>query len=159
MEPVEADTPFNILIDFAHTPDGLEKVLETLKQMTKERLILVFGGTGNRDIERPLMGEIAGRLADRIILTDDEIYHKDPAYLRADVLKGIETSKGAGKTTEVAHRREGIKKALQIAKTGDTVVITGMGDQEFTRVGDEYLPWNDRKVTLELLEELGKTAK
>ncbi len=155
MEVINLNAPYNLIIDFAHTPDGLEKVLESLSNMTKERLILVFGGTGNRDKERSIMGEIAAKYADRIILTDDEPYEKDPAKLRKDVMKGIEKGNGAGKTTEVAGRKNGIKKALDIAKKDDTVVLTGMGDYDFMKVGDEYLPWNDKKATLELLAEKG----
>lgn len=156
MQTVDADLPFSLIIDFAHTPDGLEQVLSTLSEMTKQRLILVFGGTGNRDLERQTMGEIAAKYADRIILTDDEPYEKDPAFLRADVLKGIRKGKGVGKTTEVEGRREGIKKALQIAKKGDTVVITGMGDYDFMKVGDRYVPWNDMAETKKLLREMDK---
>ncbi|MCP4166930.1 MAG: UDP-N-acetylmuramoyl-L-alanyl-D-glutamate--2,6-diaminopimelate ligase [Chloroflexi bacterium] len=157
MEPIGADIPYNLIIDFAHTPDGLEKVLETLKDMTNGRLILVFGGIGNRDDgERPMMGEIAARFADRIILTDDEPYDKDVAWLRKDVMKGIKKGKGTGKTTEVDGRRNGIKKALDIAKKDDTVVITGMGDYDFVKVGDGYEPWNDKQAVVELLQEKGR---
>lgn len=157
MEPIEADIPYNLIIDFAHTPDGLENVLETLKSMTKQRLIVVFGGIGNRnDGERQMMGEIAAKHADRIILTDDELYDKSAAWLRKDVMKGIAKGNGSGKTTEVDGRRNGIKKALDIARKGDTVVITGMGDYDFMTVKGEYIPWNDKQVTLELLAEKGR---
>ena len=160
MEPIEADIPYNLIIDFAHTPDGLENVLETLKGMTEARLIVVFGGIGNRnDGERPMMGEIAAKYADRIILTDDELYDKSAAWLRKDVMKGIEKGKGAGKTTEVDGRKNGIKKALDIARNGDTVVITGMGDYDFMNVKGEYIPWNDKKAVVELLAEKGRLDK
>ena len=157
MEPIKADIPYSLIIDFAHTPDGLENVLETLKNLTKNRLIVVFGGTGNRNEERPIMGEIAAKYADRIILTDDEPYDKDPAELRAHVMEGIKAGKGVGKTTEVAGRKNGIKKALDIAKKDDTVVLTGMGDYDFMKVGDDYIPWSDKGAVLEILEEKGLT--
>ena len=119
----------------------------------------LFGGIGNRDDgERPMMGESAAKHADRIILTDDELYDKDAAWLRKDVMKGIEKAKGTGKTTEVDGRRNGIKKALDIAKAGDTVVITGMGDYDFMTVKGEYIPWNDKKAVLEILEEKGRLS-
>ena len=156
MQLVESTQPYSVIIDFAHTPDGLANVLETLKNTTKDRLILVFGGTGNRDTERPMMGEVAAKYADRIILTDDEPYHKLPADLRKDVLRGIAKAKGVSKTTEVDGRRNGIKRALSIAKRGDTVVITGMGDQEYMRIGDTYHPWNDLQVVNELLNDRAK---
>ena len=156
MEPVEADLPYNLIIDFAHTPDGLEKVLETLKDMTEKRLILVFGGIGNRnDGERPAMGESAAKYADRIILTDDELYDKDAAWLRKDVMKGIKKGKGEGKTSEVDGRKNGIKKAIDIAKKGDTVVITGMGDYDFMTIKGEYVPWNDKEAVHEILRDKG----
>lgn len=160
MEPIKANIPYNLIIDFAHTPDGLDQVLETLKGMTDKRLIVVFGGIGNRDSgERPQMGEIAARYADRIILTDDELYDKKADKLRADVMKGIKKAKGTGKTTEVDGRRNGIKKALEIGKRGDTIVITGMGDYDFMKVGDDYVPWNDKEETMALLRDMGKLSK
>lgn len=145
---------YDVIVDYAHTPDGLEKFLTAAKAITKNRVILVFGATGDRDkIKRPIMGEIAAQLADRIILTDEESYNEDPATIRAEVLDGIKNAKGGPKTDEIADRREAIKKALSIAKKGDTVLITGMGHEKFRIEKGEKIPWNDADVVRELLDK------
>src|SRR5690606_31852250 len=123
---------YEVIVDYAHTPDGMEKVLEAAKAVTKNRVILVFGATGDRDKhKRPIMGKIAARLADRIVLTDDENYTEDAQAIRDQVLAGIEDAGGGGKTVEIGDRREAIKKALSIAKNGDTVLLTGLGHEMF----------------------------
>lgn len=152
MQPVETDDTYSVIVDYAHTPDALENVLTTVKGFTNGRVILVFGATGDRDTtKRPIMGQIASKLADRIILTDEEPYSEDPASIRAEVLKGIKAAKGEGKTHEIADRREGIAKAIDIARRGDTVLITGMGHQEFMKTGGHTIAWNDATVTSELI--------
>lgn len=146
--------PYDVIVDYAHTPDALEKVLEAAKNVSKKRVILVFGATGDRDKgKRPVMGEIAAKYADRIILTDDESYSEDPQKIRDMVREGIVSAGGDGQTTELGDRREAIAKALSIAKKGDTVLITGMGHEQYRIVNDERLPWNDADVVRELLEE------
>lgn len=142
---------YDVIVDYAHTPDALEKLLEAAQSVTKNRVILVFGATGDRDKgKRPIMGEIAARLADRIILTDDESYDENPQAIRDEVMTGIEKVGGGAKTTELGDRREAIEKALSIAKKGDTVLITGMGHEQFRIVNGERLPWNDGDVVREL---------
>lgn len=143
---------YDVIVDYAHTPDALEKLLEAAKSVTKNRVILVFGATGDRDKgKRPIMGEIAARLADRIVLTDDESYDEDPQTIRDEVMAGIEKAGGGAKTTELGDRREAIEKALSIAKKDDTILITGMGHEQFRIVNGERLPWNDGDVVRELL--------
>ena len=154
LETVDEGQSFSVVVDYAHTPDALQNLLETLKALTKNRLILVFGATGDRDkAKRPIMGEIAAKMADRIVLTDEESYTEDPETIRADVRRGVETSGGDGHMDEIADRREAIKKAFVIARPGDTVVITGMGHEKFRIMGDQKLPWNDTEVARELLKE------
>lgn len=149
--PVE-NTPYDVIVDYAHTPDGLEKFLTAARAITKNRLILVFGATGDRDKgKRPQMGKIAARLADRIFLTDEESYNEDPATIRKMIFEGIESAHGAMKTTEVADRREAIEKALAVARKGDTVLITGMGHEVYRIVKGEKIPWNDGDVVRELV--------
>lgn len=151
-ERIEAEVPYDIVVDYAHTPDALEKILTATKKVTKNRVILVFGATGDRDkLKRPIMGEIAAKEADRIILTDEESYYEDPAAIRAEVLGGIERAKGGMKATEIADRKEAIKKALSVAKKGDTVLITGMGHEQFRIINGKREPWNDGDVVRELL--------
>jgi UDP-N-acetylmuramoyl-L-alanyl-D-glutamate--2,6-diaminopimelate ligase len=153
-EHVPVNTDYDVVVDYAHTPDGLEKFLTAAKAITKNRIILVFGATGDRDKEkRPIMGEIAAKLADRIVLTDEESYNEDPDAIREQVMQGIESAGGSGKTTEVADRYEAIKMGLDIAKKGDTVLITGMGHEKFRIVNGERLPWNDAEAVQEILAE------
>lgn len=151
-ERVAEGLGYDVIVDYAHTPDALEKLLEAAKSVTKNRVILVFGATGDRDKgKRPIMGEIAARLADRIVLTDDESYNEDPQAIRDEVMGGIEKAGGSAKTTELGDRREAIEKALSIAKKDDTILITGMGHEQFRIVNGERLPWNDGDVVRELL--------
>lgn len=152
-ERVPTGRDFDIFVDYAHTPDALQKFLEAAKAITKNRVILVFGATGDRDKgKRPIMGEVATHLTDRIILTDEESYNEDPAAIRKQVMQGIESAGGSAKTTEVADRYEAIKKALGIATKGDVVVITGMGHEKFRIINGERLPWNDADVVREILD-------
>jgi len=152
-ERVKSDTAYDVVVDYAHTPDALEKILQAAKGITKQRVILVFGACGDRDkSKRPTMGEIAARDADRIILTDEESYNEDPGEIRAQIYEGIERTRGGSmKTTEIADRKEAIQKALSIAKKGDTVLITGMGHEQFRIINGKREPWNDGDVVRELL--------
>jgi len=143
---------FDVIVDYAHTPDALDKLLESAKTITKNRIILVFGATGDRDRgKRPIMGGIAAKYADRIVLTDDESYSEDPQSIRDQVRAGIEEAGGSIKLTELGDRREAIAKALSIAMKGDTVLITGMGHEQFRIVNGERLPWNDGDVVREIM--------
>ena len=152
-ERVTDDQPFDVIVDYAHTPDGLEKFLTAAKAITKNRIILVFGACGDRDkSKRPIMGEIAARLADRIFLTDEESYNEDPQVIRDMIFEGIEKAHGAIKTTEVPDRYEAIKKALSVAKKGDTVLITGMGHEVFRIVAGKRIPWNDAEAVRDILD-------
>lgn len=145
---------YDVIVDYAHTPDALEKLLEAARGITKGRVILVFGATGDRDKgKRPVMGEIAARGADRIFLTDEESYNEDPQIIRDMVREGIENAGGGAKTTELADRREAIERALGSAKKGDMVLITGMGHEKYRIVMGERLPWNDTEVVGEIISK------
>lgn len=142
---------YDVIVDYAHTPDALEKLLKTAKNIAKGRVILVFGACGDRDkTKRPIMGEIAAREADRIFLTDEESYNEDPETIRDMIREGIEKIAGA-KMTELPDRREAIERALGSAKKGDMVLITGMGHEQYRIVNGEKLPWNDTQVVQEIL--------
>lgn len=146
--------PFEVIVDYAHTPDGLEKALEASKNITKGRTILVFGACGDRDrAKRPIMGEIAKRLADRVILTDEENYTEDAEQIRNEIKSGM-GEKLPAHIEEIADRREAIKKALQIAQKGDTVLITGLGHEVFRVIDGEKVPWNDSEIAREVAKEL-----
>lgn len=153
-ERVGDNLPYDVVVDYAHTPDGLEKLLTAARDISKNRVILVFGSCGDRDKgKRPIMGEIAANLADRIFLTDEESYNEDPQAIRDMIYEGILEAKGEGKTTEIPERRDAIAKALSVAKKGDTVLITGMGHEMFRIVNGKRIPWNDANIVRELLKE------
>jgi UDP-N-acetylmuramoyl-L-alanyl-D-glutamate--2,6-diaminopimelate ligase len=143
---------YDVIVDYAHTPDALQKLLEAAKAVTKNRVILVFGATGDRDkTKRPIMGEIAAKYADRIMLTDEESYNEDPQAIRDQVREGIERSGDTVRMAEIPDRYEAIAKALSIAMKGDTILITGMGHEQYRIVNGEKLPWNDGNVVREIL--------
>jgi len=127
-----------VYVDYAHTPDGLETVLTALRPHATGRLIVVFGAGGDRDRgKRPLMGEIAGRLADVAIVTDDNPRSEPPAAIRAQVLKGCP---GA---LEIGDRREAIQQAIGLMGDGDVVVIAGKGHEQGQIVGGVTHPFDD----------------
>jgi UDP-N-acetylmuramoyl-L-alanyl-D-glutamate--2,6-diaminopimelate ligase len=145
---------YDVVVDYAHTPDALEKLLEAARSVTKNRVILVFGATGDRDkTKRPIMGEIAAKHADRIMLTDEESYNEDPQEIRDQVREGIERAGNGIRMVEIADRHDAIAKALSIAMKGDTVLITGMGHEQYRIVNGERLPWNDGDVVREILKQ------
>ena len=102
------------------------------------------------------MGGIAAKYADRIFVTDEESYNEDPQAIRDQVREGIEKAKGGTKTTEIADRRDAIEKALSIATKNDTILITGMGHEQYRIVNGERLPWNDGEVVRELAAKIKK---
>lgn len=143
---------YDVIVDYAHTPDALEKLLAASRGITKQRVILVFGACGDRDQgKRPIMGEIAARGADRIFLTDEESYNEDPEQIRRMLMEGIERGRGDAKTTEIADRHQAIERALGCAKKGDMVLITGMGHEQYRIVNGQRLPWNDGQVVREIV--------
>ncbi len=153
-EYIESDKPYDIIVDFAHTPDGLEKLLTAAKSVTKGRVIVVFGADGDRDRDkRPVMGEIACRLADRVVVTSQENHTEDPDQIIAGVMEGIREAKGEARTDEIPDRRDAIKKALDIAKKGDMVVVAGLGPDRYRMMANGQEPWNDGDVIRELLNQ------
>ena len=154
-----SDLPFEVVVDYAHTPDALEKLLQTSKKITKNRTILVFGACGDRDREkRPIMGKIAQDLADRIIVTDEENYTEDAKQIREEVIAGFSKKNGKipANVQEIPDRKEAIRKALQIAGKGDTVLITGLGHEVYRIIDGEKTPWNDTEIVREISKEIFK---
>lgn len=155
VERVDAGQSFAVVVDYAHTPDALENVLEALKTATTGKLRVVFGATGDRDKgKRPLMGEIAARLADRVYLTDDETYTEDPGVIRQAVYEGAVSAGGQDKTTVIPERLDAIRQAFADAKRGDTVLLAGIGHQDHRVMAGEKLAWDERDVARKLLKEL-----
>ncbi len=158
LQRVDCGQPFEVIVDYAHTPDALQNVLSTLKLLTKGKLVAVFGATGDRDKgKRPIMGKVAVEHADRIIVTDEESYSEDAALIRKAILAGIKEAKG--KASEVADRREAMRKAFSTAGKGDIVVLTGMGHELSRNMGGVKQEWNDADVARGVLAELGYKKK
>lgn len=154
MEAVEAGQPFAVWVDYAVTPDALQKVLEAARGAAKNKVAIVFGATGNRDREkRPIMGNIAAKFADKIYLTDDETYTEDPDVIRQSVYEGIKYAKGTGKTKVIPDRKKAIKAAFDGARRGDVVVLTGIGHQDSRNMGGKLLPWDEKKIAEKLLKK------
>lgn len=153
LEAVQAKQPFRVIVDFAHTPDALEKLLRTFRAVTEGRVWLVFGATGDRDREkRPVMGAIAHKLADEIVLTSDDPFTEDPEKIIFEVREGIPRDEGDGFTSEV-DRKKAIRFALQNAQKDDTVLIAGKGCEQFQVVGKKKIPWDDRKIAADILRK------
>lgn len=141
----------NVIVDFAHTPDGMQQALNALKE---KELLVVFGAGGDRDrSKRALMGRVAASLAKRVYVTSDNPRHEDPEMIIQDILSGIEDRANV----EVEpNRREAIKMALMDQKDDEVVVILGKGDEAYQIIYDEELPFDDREVVRELLKNITK---
>ncbi len=134
---------FGIYVDYAHTPDGLRKVLDAARALAKGRLICVFGCGGDRDpLKRPIMGAIARERSDVAIVTSDNPRFEDPAKIIAQVVAGMTASKG-GEFEIIPDRTEAIDRAVGMAKAGDIVVIAGKGHEAYQLVRDERVPFSD----------------
>ncbi len=156
-ERVDVGQPFLVVVDYAHTPDALERVLATARRLTPGRLAVVFGCGGDRDRgKRPIMGEIAARLADRVWVTSDNPRSEPPRAIIDEILVGARRVSGAGaQVSAEPDRRAAIHAALRWAARGDTVVIAGKGHETYQLVGSEVLPFDDRDVARRILLERG----
>jgi UDP-N-acetylmuramoyl-L-alanyl-D-glutamate--2,6-diaminopimelate ligase len=151
LERIDVGQGFLAVVDYAHKPDALEAALTTLRPMTTGRLVLVVGAGGDRDTgKRPAMGEIGARLADVLVVTDDNPRSEDPGDIRAAVLAGAESVPESQRAdvVEIGSRREAIAHAIAIADVGDTVLVAGKGHETGQEVGagDERIvhPFDDR---------------
>ena len=151
-QTLERGQDFNVIVDYAHTPDGLEKLLESARLITPGRIILVFGCGGDRDkSKRPLMGGIGARLSDVYVITSDNPRGEDPEAIIADVRQGI-----SGSTTDsyaIVDRREAIALAVGMARRGDTVLIAGKGHETGQIFADRTIPFDDVQVTSQILDK------
>ena len=152
-EAVDEGQPFAVLVDYAHTPDSLENVLRTARDLAQNRVICVFGCGGDRDRgKRPLMGRIASDLADVAIVTSDNPRSEDPDAIIAEILTG------AGDAEVEPDRREAIARAVEAAGEGDVVVIAGKGHEQGQQFADRTIPFDDREVARDALRRLGAAA-
>ncbi len=154
-ERVEAGQPFLVAVDYAHTPDALERVLATARKLVEGdgRLAVVFGCGGDRDRgKRPLMGEIAARLADRVWVTSDNPRSEVPEAIVADIVAGIPAA-ATGRHAAIADRRGAIRAALEWARAGDVIVIAGKGHETYQIIGSRVLAFDDRAEARAVLRE------
>ena len=144
---------FKVFVDYAITPDSIENALKALQSITKGKVRIVFGATGDRDrSKRPLMGEAAGKYADFIYLTDDETYTEKSQDIIDAVYVGIKKAKATKKTKIIGEREEAIKLAISDAKSGDTVLITGLGHETTRNMGGKSIPWSDKEIARKYLK-------
>ncbi len=141
-----------VVVDFAHTPDALEKVLAALRPATAGRLVCVFGCGGDRDAgKRPLMAAAAERYADELWLTSDNPRSEDPEHIIAEMRAGL-----TGRVTarDCADRRRAVEAAVAASRSGDVVLLAGKGHEDYQEIGDERRPFSDRALAAELMEEV-----
>jgi UDP-N-acetylmuramoyl-L-alanyl-D-glutamate--2,6-diaminopimelate ligase len=157
MERIDEGQPFAVIVDYAHTPDSLEKVLATLRPLTPGKLVVVFGSAGERDRQkRPLMGRVASQMADFFVITDEDPREEDRESILHEIAAGAQAlGKREGRDFLcIADRREAIATALSRAQAGDTILLAGKGHEQSIIMGREKLPWDDRRVAREELRNL-----
>lgn len=153
MEKIDNPLNFNIYIDYAHTPDGLEKVIHTLKGIARGRVITVFGCGGNRDREkRAIMGEISGKYSDITIITSDNPRGEKAIKIIEDIQDGIKKTEGCYYI--IPDRREAIDFSLRLLKPDDTLLIAGKGQEDYQIIGDKKLPFNEREIISESISKI-----
>jgi len=151
LERLAAGQPFAVIVDYAHTDDALRKLLETVRELKPRRIISVFGCGGDRDrTKRPLMGAVASRLSDIVVITSDNPRSEPPESIIQEILKGMNGGK-AGSRHVLPDRREAISRALELAGPEDAVVIAGKGHETYQVLRDKTIPFDDRQVVRELL--------
>ncbi len=150
VQTINSKKGFSVVVDYAHTPDALEKVIETVRETTTNKIITVFGCGGDRDsTKRPIMGKIATELSDYTILTSDNPRFEEPLDILADIEKGV-----VGENYKmVVDRRDAIKEAILFANKGDKIIIAGKGHEDYQIIGKTKTHFDDYETTLELLEE------
>ena len=141
------------MCDYAHTEDGLVKLLSTLKPLAKNRLIAVFGAAGDRDKDkRPKMGRAVQQYADYLVVTTDNPAHEDPQRTIDDVRAGISPETPCA---EFVDRREAVCYALGMAQDGDVIALCGKGHEDYQIIGDEYVHFSEKEIVKEWITERG----
>jgi UDP-N-acetylmuramoyl-L-alanyl-D-glutamate--2,6-diaminopimelate ligase len=148
IEVVHTNTPYTIIIDYAHTPDGMENIISAVRAFAKARVITVFGCGGNRDAsKRPKMGAIAEELSDIAVVTSDNPRCEDPDAIIADILKGMKKDNHV----VVTNRREAIKRAMEIAQENDIIILAGKGHETYQEIEHVKHDFDERDVVREIL--------
>ncbi len=157
MERIDEGQPFTVIVDYAHTPDSLEKVLSILRPLTAGKLIVVFGSAGERDVQkRPIMGQIAAQKSDFFVITDEDPREEDREHILREIASGAQPiGKSEGRDFLcIADRTQAIATAFAHAQAGDTVLLAGKGHEQSIILGKEKIQWDDRRVAREQLRLL-----
>jgi len=153
LEKINEGQDFEVIVDYAHSPDSLKKVYEAVKPHIKNKMIAVLGGTGDRDkTYRAKMGVLAEEYADIVIITNEDPYSEDPEDIMDQVMSGIRNKEINKDLFRISDRKEAIKKAVIIAKSGDLIMITGKGAEQFMICGEKKISWDDRRIAREALK-------
>ena len=151
-EVLETNTPYTVLIDYAHTPDGLDNILRTVNSFVKGRVVTLFGCGGDRDkTKRPLMGESAGRGSDFCIVTSDNPRTENPHAIIEDILPGMR--KSGCPHVVIAERREAIGYALKNGRPGDVIVLAGKGHENYQILKDRTIPFDEKEIVFSFLKQ------
>ncbi|MBQ7704306.1 MAG: UDP-N-acetylmuramoyl-L-alanyl-D-glutamate--2,6-diaminopimelate ligase [Selenomonadaceae bacterium] len=154
-ERVYAEIPFTVIVDYAHTPDGVKNVIETARQIVKNKIITVFGCGGDRDnTKRPIMGRLAAELSDIVIATSDNPRSEDPEKILAEIEFGIKEKIGGKQYECIPDRKAAIFRAIEIAQAGDIVLILGKGHENYQILRDKTIHFDDKEVALEAIRSL-----
>lgn len=160
-ERVDFGQDFAVIVDYAHTPDGLDNILQTAREFCRGKIITIFGCGGERDrAKRPVMGQIAGKYSDYCILTSDNPRREDPWQIISEVEAGLQKVKSPGNGYTIQpDRYEAIKLGVELARPGDMVIIAGKGHENYQIFGDYTIPFSDREVAAKIItQRLGKKA-
>jgi len=153
LEKVDAEQPFTILVDYAHTPDALERVLSTIRGLTDKRIITVFGCGGDRDKgKRPIMGKIAAEYSDAVIVTSDNPRTEDPMRIIEVIKEGMVGAYGHTPLQIIPDRREAIREAIREANEGDVVLLAGKGHEDYQIIGKEKIHFDDREEAIKAVK-------
>lgn len=156
-QSVSTNIPFDVIVDYAHTPDALSRVLESTREVISQggKIILVFGCGGDRDTtKRAMMGKVAALGADRVIVTSDNPRSEEPSDIAQQITSGIDNEVGRSHVSVELDRRSAIELALMTARKGDVVIIAGKGHETTQTIGNQVLPFNDAQVANELIGAL-----
>lgn len=155
LEPLPTNGGYSVLLDYAHTPDALENVLRTVRGFAKGRVVTLFGCGGNRDkAKRSIMGEIAGRYSDYLVVTSDNPRDEEPMSIINSVLEGV--NKSGCPHTVIEDRRAAIKYALQNAKKDDIILLAGKGHENYQEIGGGKRHFDEKEIVAEIVEELNE---
>jgi UDP-N-acetylmuramoyl-L-alanyl-D-glutamate--2,6-diaminopimelate ligase len=155
MEKIDQGQDFEVIVDYAHSPDSLTSLFEVVSSLRKKKVITVFGACGDRDEKvRPAMGQILDQNSDYIVVTNDDPYNEEPEKIAKQLLSGIKNKTFNQELWKILDRKLAIEKAISLAQKDDLVLILGKGAEQWQIFKDKKIPWDDRKVTREILQKI-----